>query len=158
MAKVRKDNKGRILKTGEYQRADGRYEYKYTHNYKTHSVYSWRLNNSDPTPTGLKPCRSLRAIEKEIQDSINNNCNYFDAKNLTLNVIVDCYLEAKIKTRESTIQNYTYMYDRFVRGTLGKAKICDIIFYDIKKHYKDLVDKKISKKLLKKRRLLLLLE
>ena len=142
MAKVRKDNKGRILKTGEYQRADGRYEYKYTHNYKTHSVYSWRLNNSDPTPTGLKPCRSLRAIEKEIQDSINNNCNYFDAKNLTLNVIVDCYLEAKIKTRESTIQNYTYMYDRFVRGTLGKAKICDIIFYDIKKHYKDLVDKK----------------
>lgn len=142
MAKVRKDNKGRILRTGEYQRADGRYEYKYTEKNKAHSVYSWRLNDSDPTPIGRKPCRSLRAIEKEIRDSIDDHYNYFDAKKLTLNMIVDRYLGTKIKTRESTMQTYTYMYDRFVRGTLGNAKLCDIRFGDIKKHYKELVDKK----------------
>ena len=139
MAKVRKDNKGRILKTGEYQRADGRYEYKYTHNFKTHSEYSWRLTDSDPLPKGRKPCKSLRAIEKEIQDAINNNYNYFDAGKLTLNSMVDRYLDIKINTRDSTKQNYKYMYDRFVRNSLGRVKLCDLRYSDIYGHYTELI-------------------
>lgn len=145
MATVRKDNNGRILKTNEYQRADGRYEYKYTEKYKVHSVYSWRLNDSDPTPIGRKPCKSLRTIEKEIQKSINNNYNYYDTSRLTLNSIVDRYLDSKINTRESTEQNYKYMYDRFVRNSLGRVKLCDLMYSDIKGHYTELIKKQLIK-------------
>ena len=39
---ARKDNKGRHLKTGEYQRPDGRYEYRYKDEItgKRNSVYA----------------------------------------------------------------------------------------------------------------------
>lgn len=40
----RKDSKGRNLRTGESQRKDGRYAYKYTDAYgKPQFVYSWKL-------------------------------------------------------------------------------------------------------------------
>ena len=40
----RRDNKGRILKTGESQRKDGRYLYKYIDSFgEPQFVYSWKL-------------------------------------------------------------------------------------------------------------------
>lgn len=37
----RKDSKGRVLRTGEFQRKDGTYDYRYTDsNRKRHSVYA----------------------------------------------------------------------------------------------------------------------
>ena len=52
---ARKDNKGRNLKTGEYQRPDGRYEYRYKDEitWKRNSVYAADL-------------ASLREMEKKI--------------------------------------------------------------------------------------------
>lgn len=48
MSEKRRDNKNRILRTGESQRSDGRYEYKYTDILgKRKSVYSWRLVSTD---------------------------------------------------------------------------------------------------------------
>lgn len=51
---ARKDNKGRNLKTGEYQRPDGRYEYRYKDEItgKRNSVYAADL-------------ASLREMEKK---------------------------------------------------------------------------------------------
>lgn len=44
MAEKRRDNKGRILRTGESQRKDGRYAYKYTDSTgKPQFVYAWKL-------------------------------------------------------------------------------------------------------------------
>ena len=45
---ARKDNKGRNLKTGEYQRPDGRYEYRYKDEItgKRNSVYAADLDES----------------------------------------------------------------------------------------------------------------
>ena len=44
MAEKRRDNKGRVLRAGESQRPDGKYEYKYADsNGERHSVYSWKL-------------------------------------------------------------------------------------------------------------------
>ena len=49
MSVKRRDNKGRILRTGESQRKDGRYMYKYVDNAgKVRYVYSWRLVKTDP--------------------------------------------------------------------------------------------------------------
>ena len=68
MAIKRKDSKGRILQTGESQRKDGRYVYKYLNQCgEPKFLYSWRLNPTDPLPKGKRECESLREKEKELQ-------------------------------------------------------------------------------------------
>ena len=67
----RKDKKGRNLWPGEYQKADGKYEYRYKDAWgKRHSVYSWRLTKSDKTPKGLKHEECLRDLEKQIEEEL----------------------------------------------------------------------------------------
>ena len=68
MSEKRKDSKGRILKTGESQRLDGRYAYKYIDaSGRTQFAYSWKLVPTDPLPVGKRKDVSLREKEKEIQ-------------------------------------------------------------------------------------------
>ena len=53
MDEKNRDHKGRILRDGERQRPDGRYEYRYTdRRVETRSIYSWRLVEVDPQPKG----------------------------------------------------------------------------------------------------------
>ncbi len=60
MSEKRRDNKGRILKTGESQRKDGRYLYKYIDSFgKQQFVYSWKLVATDRVPAGKRDCISL---------------------------------------------------------------------------------------------------
>ena len=48
MSERRRDNRNRILQVGEYQRADGRYRYRYIdENGQENNVYSWRLDKND---------------------------------------------------------------------------------------------------------------
>ena len=45
MSEKRRDNKGRLLKTGEHQEKDGRYSYRYTDSMgKRRIIRSWRLS------------------------------------------------------------------------------------------------------------------
>ena len=69
MGEKRRDRKGRVLRTGESQRPDGRYQYKYTDpaTRKPRLVYSWKLEPTDRTPGGKKEGPSLRELEKAIQ-------------------------------------------------------------------------------------------
>ena len=68
MALKRKDNRGRILQTGESQRKDGRYVFKYLDNHGEQKfIYSWKLNCTDPLPKGKRECVSLRELEQELQ-------------------------------------------------------------------------------------------
>ena len=61
----RRDKKGRILRNGESQRADGRYAFVYTDCFgKQKFLYSWKLESIDPLPAGRRPCQSLREKEK----------------------------------------------------------------------------------------------
>ena len=76
----RTDGKGRVLKTGESQRKDGRYAYKYQDIHgESKFIYSWRLNPTDPLPKGKRECKSLREKEKELQrdlyDGIDSSGN-----------------------------------------------------------------------------------
>ena len=49
----RRDKKGRILRNGESQRADGRYAFVYTDCYgKQKFLYSWKLEPTDSLPVG----------------------------------------------------------------------------------------------------------
>ena len=55
MSEKRRDNKGRVLRTGEGQRSNGQYYYKYTdENKKTKFIYNWRLENHDKVPQGKR--------------------------------------------------------------------------------------------------------
>lgn len=55
MSEVRRDNKGRKLRTGESQRKDGKYEYKYQDALgERKSVCSWKLTPADTIPKGKR--------------------------------------------------------------------------------------------------------
>ena len=80
----RKDNKGRILRDNEYQKSDGRYEYRYPDGKGgLKSVYSWRLVETDKTPAGKKHTAALRELEKTIKRDIEDGI--IVQKNITLN-------------------------------------------------------------------------
>ena len=73
MSEKRRDNKGRILRTGESQRADGRYMYKYVNRAgETKVVYSWKLVPTDRVPKGKRDAISLREKEREIQRDLED--------------------------------------------------------------------------------------
>ena len=49
MSEKRRDNRNRILHEGEYQRADGRYRFRYVDIHGNEgNLYSWRLDHNDP--------------------------------------------------------------------------------------------------------------
>lgn len=51
MSQKRRDNKNRILNTGESQKANGLYVFKYTDgDGKPKFIYSWRLVETDRLP------------------------------------------------------------------------------------------------------------
>ena len=69
----RRDSKGRILNTGESQRKDGRYAYKYTDAFgKVRFVYAWKLVPTDRTPSRKRDGLSLREQEKEIRKDLDD--------------------------------------------------------------------------------------
>ena len=114
MAPKRRDNKGRILRQGERQREDGRYEYRYKDiKGYTRSVYSWKLVETDKVPIGKKSGQSLRQLEKQVRRDVEDGLNSFSAQKTTLNAFFDSYIETKYELKQSTRTNYKYMYKKY---------------------------------------------
>ena len=134
MAEKRRDKKGRILKDGEYQRQDGRYEFRYEDIFQERkSVYSWRLTEADPLPAGKRPDRSLREKEKEIQKQLEEGGITRQIKR-TLNEQFEVYMEIK-HFADSTAENYRYMWNRFVCNSLGRQLVQNLKRSDILTFY-----------------------
>lgn len=125
----RRDNKGRILRTGESQRKDGRYMFRWTENGREKSVYALEL-------------AELREKEKQIQRDIEDGIDSQKANNITLNDMFEKYMVSKTELKQSTRTNYTYMYKNYVADTLGKRKISKIKYSDIKTFYNSLIREK----------------
>lgn len=125
----RKDNKGRVLQTGESQRKDGRYVYQYKDILgKRKSIYANNLSD-------------LRKQEKKIKRDIDDNINTYDAK-ITLNEQFDKYITLKTQLRNSTKQNYINLWNGNLRdNVLGNKKLCDIKKSDILKFYNSLAER-----------------
>ena len=99
MSEKRRDNKGRILKTGESQRKDGRYAYKYTDAYgKPQFVYAWKLVATDKTPAGKRDDKSLREKEKEIRKDLDDGIDTV-GKKMTV-----CQLYAKQNSHKKNVK------------------------------------------------------
>ena len=144
MAK-RKDSRGRNLRDGESQIADGRYRYRYTDKAgNRHDIYSWRLVSTDRLPEGKRPCEDLRTMEKVIDRDKDDGIRTTEGKRLTLDGAFEAYIQTKQKLKETTRFLYIDFYKRFIKESLGKKKISDILYSDIKRFYNELLGKGLS--------------
>lgn len=140
MSDKKRDNKGRILRQGERQREDGRYEYHYKDiKGNTRSIYSWKLVETDKVPNGKKSSQSLRELEKQVRRDVEDELNSFTVHKTTLNAFFDSYIETKYELKQSTRTNYKYMYKKYVHDEIGVKDIASIKYSDIKKFYIHLI-------------------
>lgn len=140
MSEKRKDLKGRNLKNNEYQKKDGRYEFRYLSNGKEYSAYSWRLVESDPTPAGKKKTKALRTLEKEIekklQKEIFEGIKLHDAEKTTLNDIFTLYINARKSTlKPTTVMSVNMQYNRYIKNFFGSETIDKISSSRVLEYY-----------------------
>ena len=115
MAEKRKDNRGRILRTGESQRKDGRYQFQYTDvTGKRHCVYDMNLAD-------------LREREKVILKDLEDGIRCGDSKKITLNNLFEMYLESHRKIRDITKLTYTKYWKKHIKDSfIGEKTISSI--------------------------------
>ena len=109
----RKDSKGRILREGEQQRADGRYMYIYKDpvTRKQSYIYSWKLERHDKMPAGKKMDLSLREKEKLIEKDLRDGISY-RAGSVTVLELVKRYTSLKRNVRPTTRSGYNTVLNR----------------------------------------------
>jgi len=127
MSKQRKDSKGRVLKTGEYERpnsgTNSRFQYEYTNAAgKRVTIYASDI-------------QELRMKEDEISYNRHDGIDIITAKMTTVDELFDRYISLKHDLKDNVKANYLYMYDHFVRGNFGARKISDIKYSDVKEFY-----------------------
>ena len=132
MSEKRRDRRKRILREGEYQRADGRYRFRYIDAFgKEQNVYSWRLDYKDPMPNGKKMEPCLREKKKEIQAKLLDHISA-NGGNYTVLELVERYVSLKTGVRESTKAGYRTVLNLLKREVFGKQRIDKIRLSDAK--------------------------
>ena len=110
---VRFDSNRTRLKTGETQRPNGTYAYRWaTADGKRHSIYA-------PTLEKLREQEEQIIVDRH--DGIKTN-----VKNITVNDLFDLWVQVKRGVKDSTMKNYIYMYEMFVKPTFGKNKLTQV--------------------------------
>ena len=119
MSTKRKDHKGRILKTGESQRKDLIYQYRYTDfRGKRQTVYAPTL-------------QELRQKEKEIQKQIDDGIDY-EAGQITVIELLEKYISLKKGVRYNTKVGYQFVLNLVKKEDFGYRKISTIKVSDAK--------------------------
>ena len=122
MTDKRRDNKGRILRTGESQRKDFIYQYRYTDPYgKRQTIYESDL-------------QELRRKEKEIQRDLEDGINYAGGQ-ITVIQLLERYIGLKKGVRYNTKVGYRYVLNLVKQEEFGKRKIRDIRTSDAQKWF-----------------------
>ena len=130
----RKDSKGRILKDGEQQRADGRYMFTFIDpiTEKRSYAYSWKLEKTDKTPAGKKVDLSLREKEKLIEAKIREGISY-SSGDITVLELVERYVDIRRNVRPTTKNGYKTVINVLKNDKFGKKHINQIKTSDAKK-------------------------
>ncbi len=125
----RKDNKNRVLKDGEHQRANGTYEYKWRDKKgKRHSVYAKTLDE-------------LRKKEVDVLRDVLDGIRV-DKNNITINDLYYRWVQLKKGVKANTFQNYKYMYSQFVEQDFGNTCIVGLKRSDVRAFYNHLADER----------------
>lgn len=123
MSEKRRDSRNRVLRTGESQRKDGRYLYKYVDaDGKPQSVYSWKLVATDKLPAGKRDCIALRDKEREIQRSLADGISTAGRK-MTVCGLYDKYTALKGNVKRSTRESRQFVAGVLHADTLGARDI-----------------------------------
>lgn len=127
----RRDKKGRILHTGESQKANGLYVFKYQGKDGPKFIYSWKLEAHDVLPKGKRPCKSLREKEKEI---LIDRMAGIDSlgKNMTLCQLYEKHCALNPNVKKSTEKNRRQLMNILEKDKLGNMSIDKIKPSDIK--------------------------
>lgn len=132
MSEKRRDNKNRILRTGESQEADGRYRFRYTDaNGKRKSVYSWRLVATDSLPYGKRDNLPLREQEKTINRDLEDDI-LPDGGGLTVLQLSKKYVATKTGVKHTTRAGYGTVLRLLERDPFGAKRIDRVRLSDAK--------------------------
>ena len=123
----RKDSKGYALRTGEVQRKDGRYS------------YSWKDRTGERHYIYAKELAVLRQREAALRREYDMGLDPMKAKSVSVNDMVEKYLDQKHNLKTTTKGTYKYIFDHFISDTFGKNKIVDVKYSDVKKFYYSLI-------------------
>ena len=139
MIERRKDSKGRVLRNGEVQRADGKYMFRYTdQDGKRQTAYSWKLVETDKVPEGKRCKEALRTMEKIILKDLDDGIVIGEGDQVSLNSMFEEFLEMRTDLKETTRANYICLYDKHVRDDFGRRKVGRTKYSDIYKFYMSL--------------------
>lgn len=136
--KIRKDNKGRRLKTGESQRTNGTYMYRYTDilTGNRNTIYASDLSE-------------LRQAEQKILHDMD--CNLI-TDNSSKKIKVQDLFERYISTKDlsnSTKQNYISLWNHLVRDSIGNISVTQLKPSHIKVLFAGLNDQNYSRSTIK---------
>lgn len=121
---ARNDNKGRNLHTGESQRNDGSYMYRYMD-----------IRSSKRQIIYARDLPELRMKEKQIAKDLDDNIlTDSRAKKMTVNSLFNYYMATK-ELADSTRNNYVKMWNGHVKDELGNLKVIQILPSYIKAFY-----------------------
>ena len=124
----RRDSKGRLLQTGEIQKKDGSYSYKYTDALgNRRELTSWRLTNADVTPPNKKHKASLREQEREVQMLKDRG---ICSDGMTVLELVDRYVKTKANVTHNTRAGYKTVRNILVRNEFGARRIDHVKYSD----------------------------
>ena len=127
MAGKRKDRNGRVLKTGENQRKNGTYDYRYTDSHgKVRCIYA-------------KTLEDLRKKEAAIQRDLADGINYA-AGEVSVADLVDRYMSLKRDIGHNTKRAYGTVINRINESEFGHMKVRNVKLSDAKRFYIDLHD------------------
>lgn len=129
MAEKRKDSKGRNLRTGESERKDGRYVFRYTKNGKTSNIYAATLGE-------------LREKEEEIQRDVQDGIDSNLAKTVTLNKTIERYMQSRTDWKPTSRASYNNVFVSHVKDDIGIRKVSTIKYSDIRDFYTKIVEEK----------------
>lgn len=132
MSEKRRDNKGRILKTGESQKKNGQYIYQYTNSFGERKViYSWKLVTTDKVPAGKREDVSLREKIKEIERKLEQEL-IITGQNMTVLQLVQKYIGQKTGVKDNTRNNYNFVINIIKKEPFGQLKINEVKKSDAK--------------------------
>ena len=123
----RKDKDRIVLKTGESQRKNGSYQYRWTdRNGNRHYIYA-------------KTLEELREKEAQVANDQFEGIKA-EARYVTVNEMFDLWCQLKRGLKNNTFENYKYMYNTFVRPNFGKLRLSTLKKSDVKRFYNSLAD------------------
>lgn len=116
----RKDSKGRVLRKGESERKDGRYQYRYNDAFGARkTVYANGLNE-------------LRDLEKRIEKDIGDGIDYSKGQ-MTVYELVERYLSLKQGMRYNTRIGYNFVSNILGKEPFSRLKVSNVKVSDAQK-------------------------